>query len=180
MPIGRGHALEVVAEQGDVTVGQGRLRPAPDGAPDVGRGQGRGVVDPVADHDAPGGARLQGGQRVDLAGRAEPARASVDRPARRPPCRTAGALSPLRMARVQAHGRRWATGGAGLGPQRGGHGDGADHAGRPRSTTTTVSPRSETRRETGASEAGQTIEVGRRPTRDPVASTVPVDAHAGQ
>ncbi len=52
-PDGGGNPLEVVAEQGDVAVGQGGLRTAPDGAPDIGGGQRRGVVDPVAHHHHP-------------------------------------------------------------------------------------------------------------------------------
>ena len=131
--VGRpGHAdggrdpLEVVAEQGDVTVGQRGLRPAADGAPDVGRGQGRGVVDPVADHHAPAATSC-----------AWPSRASTLPAGLSPLCASpmpssVGHGAHRRLAVAAQDGRREAHRAEvvhrrpGLGPQRRGHGDDPD------------------------------------------------------
>ncbi len=58
--------LQVATEQGDVTVGQRRLRATPDSAPHVGGGQRRCVVDAVTHHDHPVVIRLHGSERIQL------------------------------------------------------------------------------------------------------------------
>ena len=53
MPTAAGTPCRSLPEEGHVAVGQRRLRPAADGAAHLGRGQRRGVVDPVPDHQHP-------------------------------------------------------------------------------------------------------------------------------
>ncbi len=78
MPMAAGTPCEVVAEEGHVAGGERRLRAAADGAADVGRGQRRGVVDPVADHDHPLGGGVEPPSASTLPGRAESAVRVVD------------------------------------------------------------------------------------------------------
>jgi hypothetical protein len=66
------HAAKVVSEEGDVAVVERRLRPTPDGAPDVGCGERRRIIDSVADHQYAARVLSHTGQRVDLAARTEP------------------------------------------------------------------------------------------------------------
>ncbi len=94
---GLGHAGQVAAEEGDVGGLHGHVGARADGDADVGLGQGRGVVDAVADHGHPPAFGLQsGGSRPSCPPAGAPAR-TRSMPAARATASAVRRWSPVSM-----------------------------------------------------------------------------------
>ena len=119
-----GDGPQVIAEQDQVGGADRDVRAGPEGQPEIGRRQRRGVVDAVADHRDPAPLCLQAGDDGGLPGRERPRDDFVDARGRRDGP-GGGLVVPGQQDRVQPEAAQFGDRGGRRRLDRVGHRDGA-------------------------------------------------------